>query len=198
MLILLVLSSLIELSENSVSAVSSSDQFIRARLASFDDSSIPDSAGQEFGTNAVFAGPQLHDKPDDLPWSDKPASDNFYNGQAPILTVSDHQNRMDKSSDEVFQSMDVPNFDGDQETWLAPFHDYDLDIDSGRTLSKEEMLRERNECLKAEAERRHMAFMASLTPRERLFDAAVKMQAVVKFTRLQRLKKRARWATKVT
>ncbi|BFZ19038.1 hypothetical protein BsWGS_22077 [Bradybaena similaris] len=42
----------------------------------------------------------------------------------------------------------------------------------------------------------NMATNALLTPGERLHMAAVKVQAVVKFTRMQKLKRRARWLTK--
>ncbi|CAG5114878.1 unnamed protein product [Candidula unifasciata] len=161
----------------------------RARLASFDDCTITvASPFAEKGASSDVNGVMSSSSP--LPGS--------YSDDEKLIESRTDQYFGDYNTEHTYEPPSTSDFPTsafrdtsiEEETWLAPFHDYDLHHDPVNAHYQHDLIAPAGEDLRHDADRQH------LSPRDRLFDAAIKVQAVVKLTRVQRLKKRARWLTK--
>lgn len=167
--------------------MSRNEDMPRARLASFDDCTI--------NVTLPYDEADAHPDVDKSMSSSSAHTRNYSDGDKliehrPDLCFGDYNNEHTCDRPTTPDILDTNTFT-EGETWLAPFHDYDFQQDVASSLYQQDAIPSTSEDLRHDPDRQ------CLSPRDRLFDAAIKVQAVVKLTRVQRLKKRARWVTKV-
>lgn len=160
----------------------------KATLATFDDDAMQqeskNNTGSDVHANGLLTTARVHPEVDN-PFINEVPETNFpgYDPPAYSLPTGPHPDFHEVNETEVDQA----------NAWVAPFTEVDH-LDTINDVVAEEVMDSAEVAQLNAAE-------GNATPgptRGTFLDAAIKVHAAVKFTRGQRLRRRARWATKVS